>query len=128
MRDTSNDLEKLRKKASRGDAEAMLELGLRYLAGNGTEQNAEIAVQWFRNAAEAGNVEAQRQLAVCCKQGIGLSTDIIAYEIWMEKLPLPETSRHSWSSESTMNRAITKRAPHGIPRRLSKVMLKGSFS
>ena len=85
MRDTSNDLEKLRKRASRGDAEAMLELGLRYLAGNGTEQNAEIAAQWFRNAAEAGNVEAQRQLAVCCKQGIGLSTDIIAYEIWMEK-------------------------------------------
>ena len=85
MRDTSSDLEKLRKRASRGDAEAMLELGLRYLAGNGTEQNAEIAAQWFRNAAEAGNVEAQRQLAVCCKQGIGLSTDIIAYEIWMEK-------------------------------------------
>ncbi len=85
MRDTSNDLEKLRKKASRGDAEAMLELGLRYLAGNGTEQNAEIAAQWFRNAAEAGNVEAQRQLAVCCKQGIGLSADITAYEIWMEK-------------------------------------------
>lgn len=85
MRDTSSNLGKLRKKASRGDAEAMLELGLRYLAGNGTEQNAEIAAQWFRNAAKAGNVEAQRQLAVCCKQGIGLSADIIAYEIWMEK-------------------------------------------
>ena len=85
MRDTSSNLGKLRKKASRGDAEAMLELGLRYLAGNGTEQNAEIAAQWFRNAAKAGNVEAQRQLAVCCKQGIGPSADIIAYEIWMEK-------------------------------------------
>lgn len=88
MRDTSSDLEKLRKRASRGNAEAMLELGLHYLAGNGTEQNAEIAAQWFRNAAEAGNVEAQRQLAVCCKRGIGLSTDITAYEIWMEKARL----------------------------------------
>ena len=85
MRDTSSDLEKLRKRASKGNAEAMLELGLRYLAGNGTEQNAEIAVRWFRNAAEAGNVEAQRQLAVCYKRGIGLPVDIIAYEIWMEK-------------------------------------------
>ena len=63
----------------------MLELGLHYLAGNGTEQNAVIAVQWFRNAAEAGNEEAQRRLAICCKQGIGLSADITAYEIWMEK-------------------------------------------
>ena len=85
MRDTSNDLEKLRKRASRGNAEAMLELGLHYLDGNDTEQNAEIAAQWFRNAAEAGNVEAQRRLAICCKRGIGLPVDIIAYEIWMEK-------------------------------------------
>ena len=86
MRDTSSDLEKLRKRASRGNAEAMLELGLHYLAGNGTEQNAEIAAQWFRNAAEAGNVEAQRQLAICCKRGIGLPVDITAYEIWMGKV------------------------------------------
>ena len=55
----AEDLEKLRKKARRGDATAQYNLGLMYKSGKGLTEDKVEAAKWFRKAAEQGLAEAQ---------------------------------------------------------------------
>ena len=54
------------------DAEALFQLGLRDAHGVGTEKDAKQAAVWFRQAADAGHVEAQRHLAYAYLNGRGV--------------------------------------------------------
>ena len=49
----------LRRQAEQGDAEAQIDLGLRYANGEGVPQDDAEAVRWFRLAAEQENADAQ---------------------------------------------------------------------
>src|SRR5882672_1450316 len=56
-------------KAEKGDAEAQAELGSRYYHGSGVKQDYEVAVKWFRQSAEQGNLRGQAFLALCYEAG-----------------------------------------------------------
>ena len=62
----------LRRAASKGDADAAFKLGLEYYAGTADRtKNPEVAVYWFRKAAEKGNIPAYYNLGVCLEHGLG---------------------------------------------------------
>ncbi len=58
--DEKSELDKLRDKAARGDAEAMLNLGKAFYSGTlGAEQDYKKAAKWFADAAEVETAEAE---------------------------------------------------------------------
>lgn len=60
----------LQQKANAGDAKKQLELALCYAKGTDVEQNAELALDWHKKAAEQGHVEAQFALGLYYFLGI----------------------------------------------------------
>ncbi|MBO5689380.1 MAG: sel1 repeat family protein [Lentisphaeria bacterium] len=69
----------LRDAAARGDADAAFRLGLEYYAGTALRlKNPEVAVYWFRKAAEKGNIPAYYNLGICQEHGIGAEKSRIA--------------------------------------------------
>ncbi len=59
-----NALVTIRDAAGKRDHNAQLMMGVIYLLGLGVEQNTSKAAEWYRKAAEDGNAEAQRALAL----------------------------------------------------------------
>ena len=59
------------KAANKGNEEAMFALGNMYKMGKGVEKNMNIAVDWFRKAAEKGHAAAQYQYGYCLYNGGG---------------------------------------------------------
>jgi hypothetical protein len=72
-------------RASQGDAEAQLQLGMRYAEGDGVIQNDKEAVKWFAQAAKQGLDEAQYQYGLALLQGRGVVQDYRAAFTWIEK-------------------------------------------
>ena len=62
----------LQAKAEQGDAEACLELGLRYFAGEGVQQDYAAAAKWYELAANKGNAIAQLKLGAMYIEGHGV--------------------------------------------------------
>jgi len=58
------ELERIRKAAEQGDAEAQYKLGVCYKKGSGVSFSLSEAAEWFRKAAEQGLAEAQYELGV----------------------------------------------------------------
>ena len=72
-------------RAEKGDAEAQLQLGMRYAAGDGVVQNDKEAAKWFALAAQQGLTEAQYQYGLALLQGRGVVQDYKAAFGWIEK-------------------------------------------
>jgi len=72
-------------RAEQGDAEAQLQLGMRYAAGDGLIQNEKEAAKWFERAAKQGLAEAQYQYGLVLLQGRGVVQDYKAAFHWIEK-------------------------------------------
>jgi hypothetical protein len=72
-------------RAARGDAEAQLQLGLRYAEGDGVIQNDKEATKWFALAAKQGMAEAQYHYGLALLQGRGVVQDYQAGFSWIEK-------------------------------------------
>jgi hypothetical protein len=72
-------------RAAQGDAEAQLQLGLRYAEGDGVIQNDKEAVKWLALAARQGLAEAQYQYGLALLQGRGVVQDYKAAFGWIEK-------------------------------------------
>jgi hypothetical protein len=72
-------------RAAQGDAEAQLQLGLRYAEGDGVIQNDKEAAKWFELAAKQGVSEAQYQYGLALLEGRGLVQDYKAAFSWIEK-------------------------------------------
>jgi TPR repeat protein len=72
-------------RAAQGDAEAQLQLGLRYAEGDGVIQNDKEAAKWFELAAKQGLSEAQYQYGLALLQGRGVVQDYKAAFSWIEK-------------------------------------------
>lgn len=64
----TDPVEKLRKAAVQGDAQAQFNLGLCYECGRGVAKDLLEALKWFRQAADQGYGEAQYTLG-CCYNG-----------------------------------------------------------
>ena len=71
----ADDLSALKEKAAAGDAEAQLQLGLKYANGEGIPE-AE-AAKWFQKAAKQGNAKAQLNLGMRYTNGQGVSKDSV---------------------------------------------------
>lgn len=71
--------------AAEGDAEAQLQLGMRYAEGDGVIQNDKEAARWFARAAKQGLAEAQYQYGRVLLEGRGVVQDYKAAFEWIEK-------------------------------------------
>lgn len=71
--------------ASSGDTNAMVQLGVAYLQGDGVEQDVEIASAWFEWAAEHENSWGMYNLAVLYGHGYGIERSFEKALHWMEK-------------------------------------------
>jgi hypothetical protein len=69
----SKDISELMVNATRGDADAQLQLGLKYSLGHEVAENDAEAVKWYRLAADQGNVFAQLNLGVMYDDGEGVA-------------------------------------------------------
>ena len=75
--DATLDLKTLRSQAESGNKTAQFHLANRYFYGqDNCPVNRELAVYWFRKAAEQGVPEAQYNYALCLEQGIGINRNI----------------------------------------------------
>ena len=69
---TNQELENL---SDDGDADASLELGVRYYSGNGAEQDYAKAARFYRRAEASGNPTAQYNLGVMYDNALGVDHD-----------------------------------------------------
>lgn len=72
-------------KANGGDAEAQVAVGEKYAAGAGVAQDAKQAAEWYRKAAEQGNVAGEVHMAECFRDGRGMSRDKTQAAEWYRK-------------------------------------------
>ncbi len=71
--------------AAKGDADAQLALGMRYLEGDGVIKNETEAAKWFGLAAKQGLLEAQYRYGLALLQGRGVVQDYKAAFEWIAK-------------------------------------------
>lgn len=65
--------------------EEQFNMGSRYFAGDGVQQNYMQAVQLFQLAAKSDHIRAMYMLGVCCCYGLGVSTDHIWAAVLFQK-------------------------------------------
>ena len=71
--------------AESGDPQAMIQMAMAYMNGDGVEQDAEKAAEYMQKAAELDDPTAQFNMGIYCLQGQGVTRDFDrAYE-WMQK-------------------------------------------
>jgi hypothetical protein len=75
----------LYQRAKKGDAQAELEMGIRYAQGDGFIKNAKEAVLWFGKAARHGSGEGQYRMGLALLDGQGVVQDFRAAFAWIEK-------------------------------------------
>ena len=68
-------VERDRRAAEQGDADAQHRLGRAYQDGNGVVQDETEAVRWFRLAADQGYAVAQGNLGIAYTGGVGAPQD-----------------------------------------------------
>ena len=78
-------IDRYRRDAENGDAEAQYELGLSYIYGVGVEENISEGVKWFQKAAEQGKTEAQFNLAIAYANGRGIQQNSVEAAKWFQK-------------------------------------------
>lgn len=72
-------------RAEAGDAEAQLQMGMRYATGDGVVQNDKEAARWFERAARQGLAEAEYEYGLALLNGRGVVQDYQAAFEWIEK-------------------------------------------
>lgn len=75
-------VQRFRRAAEQGDAEAQITLGSLYLEGEGVPQDEAEAVRWFRLAANQGDATAQFILGVMYHNGEGVPQDATKAVRW----------------------------------------------
>ena len=71
--------------ADLGDSDAMYDLGVCYVNGQGVPQDYAEAVKWYRKAADLGNADAMTNLGLCYDNGQGVSQDYAEAVKWYRK-------------------------------------------
>ena len=84
-------------KAKVGDANAQTGLAICYSIGMGVEKDDELAVFWWRKAAEQGEATAQSLLGLKYKEGRGVAKDYEKAAFWFRKAAkqgMPQAQRY----------------------------------
>lgn len=81
----SIDVEILRTRAVRGDAEAQFDLALHYADGDGVPESPSTAFRWLRRAADADHVDAMVSLGRCYHGGLGTDENAREALHWYRK-------------------------------------------
>jgi hypothetical protein len=79
----TNRLEEVRKACTNLMPGAQCVVGQAYLNGEGVPKDLMKALQWFRKAAEAGNMEGQRNLGHAFAEGQGTPADLVEAYHWL---------------------------------------------
>lgn len=69
----AQNIEELKEKASKGDIEAMFDIGEAYFKGTGVPQDDNEAFRWYLQAAEKGDPDAQYAVGYCYELGRGVA-------------------------------------------------------
>ncbi len=78
----ATSIDALRLKAEASDARAQVELGLRYIDGQGVLQDYGQAANWLRRAAMQGDAQGQLELGVMYVNGEGFPADLLEGYAW----------------------------------------------
>jgi hypothetical protein len=70
---SSDEMDKRRKAADQGDADAQNNIGWLYDHSEGVAQDYAQAMSWYRKAADQGHAEAQYNIGVLFEEGNGVS-------------------------------------------------------
>mmetsp|Transcript_46101 Transcript_46101/g.108184 ORF Transcript_46101/g.108184 Transcript_46101/m.108184 type:complete len:468 (+) Transcript_46101:114-1517(+) len=82
----NKEVQKLRKKAEEGDADAQNKMGDLYWDGmHGVERSHEEAMTWFAKSAEQGNTDAEYSMGFAYLSGQGVERDMEQGAIWLTK-------------------------------------------
>jgi TPR repeat protein len=90
-------LDRLALLANKGDAEAELIVGLKYLEGQGAPSDAKEAARWLSKAAAQGNPIAQNTLGSLYQNGRGEPADLGLAMHWYEAAAI-QGNRHAMSN------------------------------
>ena len=71
--------------AESGDPEAMIQMGVAYLQGDGVERDPVKGCEYFLQAAEMDEPVGQYNMGIQCARGEGVKRDFAAAVAWMEK-------------------------------------------
>jgi localization factor PodJL len=77
-------LDRLTALANGGNAKAELIVGLKYLDGDGVQQNEAQAAKWLERAAESGEPVAQYRMGTLYERGKGLAADPVKATHWYQ--------------------------------------------
>jgi hypothetical protein len=83
---------KLKAAAEKGHKKAQYRLGRCYDKGRGTEENDQLAFQWYEKSASQGYAKAQYQLGDCYKDGDGVQKDRKKAVEWFKKAAAQENA------------------------------------
>ena len=70
------ELKALISRAADGEAEAQYRLAMKYIYGDGVEENNDVAAGLLERSARQGHVEATYNLAICHHYGYGVREDL----------------------------------------------------
>jgi len=99
-------------KATAGDVPSILLVARAYATGSGVDQDDSIAADWYRKAADLGNLEAENRLAECYRDGKGVTRDMAQAAAWYRK-----------AAEQGHSGAALLRRPGSRPRRCRSLFL-----
>jgi hypothetical protein len=80
-----NELNALKARADKGDAEAQIALASRYAEGAGVPRDPDKAVKWLRKAADRGSARAQCLLGLSYSNGDGVKMDKTIGALWLRR-------------------------------------------
>jgi uncharacterized protein len=75
----------LEEAAAKGNADAMVKLGMLYVTGKGVAQDYAKAHEWYEKAADMGNADAMVKLGWLYENGRGVALDYAQAHEWYEK-------------------------------------------
>ena len=75
---------KLTSDAEHGSLSAELELGARYMTGDGVPRDPAVAARWYEKAAQRGEPNAQNQIGYLYESGIGVHQDLTRALHWYQ--------------------------------------------
>lgn len=81
----TSELETLRNKAYKGDADAQFSLGSKFYDGEGVPKDSAKAFEWYQKAADQGHASAQSSLGMMYAAGHGVPKDYAKAADWLQR-------------------------------------------
>ena len=94
----------LKKSAEGGDAKAQFDLGMKFLFGDGVEENPKTALEWVLKGAEGGNAAAMYFAGSAYEDGVGVQKDIDKSKMWIKRAANAGDAHAQYSYARTFGR------------------------